>query len=374
MCGWSYVPLSPLITDQHSRNRGGTHSQTRVSGDGEDSCRLENGVRWSALVTLVSVRARYGLCNERIEYCVPLARAGTQYNATTCSARAGLILVPFFVGISTVYLLRTRGVDPYQTSNRNHVVGPAPHARVDPESSPRVRSGLQCIQRIPTPPGNISACAERTNTRPSRHGIIWDHLRVCGADGVGSSRGLTQLGSSPRVRSGLAACVAWCRRRGIISACAERTCRASERPSRNRDHLRVCGADLLNGSVLESDMGSSPRVRSGRDAREVVRRVIGIISACAERTRRRSRPVGRWWDHLRVCGADHALSSESSLMQGSSPRVRSGPGERAHRILLSGIISACAERTPTVMPGPAGPRDHLRVCGADNVGDRYSGP
>ena len=131
MCGWSYVPLSPLITDQHSRNRGGTHSQTRVSGDGEDSCRLENGVRWSALVTLVSVRARYGLCNERIEYCVPLARAGTQYNATTCPARAGLIPRP----------------------------APTHWGR-----------------------GTISACAERSRRPVEQVRVERDHLRVCGAD------------------------------------------------------------------------------------------------------------------------------------------------------------------------------------------------
>ena len=53
-----------------------------------------------------------GLYGERIEYCGPLVRAGTQYNATTCPARAGLIRDPAIPRRLRCYLSRTRGVDP----------------------------------------------------------------------------------------------------------------------------------------------------------------------------------------------------------------------------------------------------------------------
>ena len=76
--------------------------------------------------------------------------------------------------------------------------------------------------------------------------------------------------------------------RGIISACAERTSRPNRFWAAPRDHLRVCGADPHDSYVTVETTGSSPRVRSGHEVFHDLALVTGIISACAERTSRRS--------------------------------------------------------------------------------------
>ena len=140
---------------------------------------------------MISMCACCGLYGERIEYCGPLVRAGTQYNATTCPARAGLIPARTGRVPPRADLSRTRGVDPAAGS---HALG-------------------------------------------SR-----DHLRVCGA--VMGVMVLTTLalGLSPRVRSGLSTLVNSSESRRIISACAERSSNQRRRTVPRRDHLRVCGA------------------------------------------------------------------------------------------------------------------------------------
>ena len=155
-------------------------------------------------------------------------------------------------------------------------------------SSPRVRSGRRPVCRFWRRRRIISACAERTSLARSLSSSRWDHLRVCGADAVVSVVAAPGQGSSPRVRSGLRHGVVALDVAGIISACAERTFKDFQQPRPSRDHLRVCGADLVETGDLPTPWGSSPRVRSGlphrRDRRPVEQPRLGIISACAERT------------------------------------------------------------------------------------------
>ena len=155
--------------------------------------------------------------------------------------------------------------------------------------------------------GIISACAEQTPDSPNPTATCWDHLRVCGADLGWYRQRDAARGSSPRVRSRQRWIMARREHHGIISACAEQTPASSgSRPAR-RDHLRVCGADPdVLGAVLQR-RGSSPRVRSRRVDRDLAGRLAGIISACAEQTPTASRQANRGWDHLRVCGADPFL-------------------------------------------------------------------
>ena len=107
----------------------------------------------------------------------------------------------------------------------------------------------------------------------------------------------------------------------------------------------MCGADPGEPVATAETEESSPRVRSRLDVQPLQRGRHGIISACAEQT-----TTTTWWagppgDHLRVCGADLRLLTPREILEGSSPRVRSG---RAYIIVEqgdTGIISACAERT-----------------------------
>ena len=168
---------------------------------------------------------------------------------------------------------------------------------------------------------------------------------MCGADALFASLLVVTLGSSPRVRSRPSESSPKHRFRGIISACAEQT--APYQPSRKcpRDHLRVCGADAQASRPLSGSQGSSPRVRSRHSEVAGGQVPVGIISACAEQTTLPVWLANSVKDHLRVCGADVLQFFFDLFAKGSSPRVRSRlPGfQNAGR--QTGIISACAEQT-----------------------------
>ena len=212
-------------------------------------------------------------------------------------------------------------------------------------SPPRVRSRRTPHNLQRTARGITSACAEQTSIVRCVKSSRTDHLRVCGADKMKNDDDRTNWGSPPRVRSrplvgddagGLL---------GITSACAEQTGSRYRPPDNSRDHLRVCGADLMVFIRLCAVAGSPPRVRSRRRAG----------AAC-------SRAVG---DHLRVCGADATEACGEDHGQGSPPRVRSRPSTPSRADGKHGITSACAEQTCAWSSCRDPRRDHLRVCGAD---------
>ena len=190
-------------------------------------------------------------------------------------------------------------------------------------SSPRVRSRrFWCWCPYPRW-GIISACAEQTHAMVQSQFGWRDHLRVCGADLMLPSAGVDGMGSSPRVRSRLVVLLGKLRVGGIISACAEQTRTGPCRRRTTRDHLRVCGADVVPQGFDLGKPGSSPRVRSRRWRFVRASPVWGIISACAEQTAPCSPPARRAADHLRVCGADGLPLEVCRNGEGSSPRVRS---------------------------------------------------
>ena len=192
-----------------------------------------------------------------------------------------------------------------------------------------------------------------------------DHLRVCGADLVESRRKVMNLGSPPRVRSRRAHRHESGGHAGITSACAEQTGRVACGPSCNGDHLRVCGADVSKTGSTNYSEGSPPRVRSRHRGHARQWSADGITSACAEQTPPR-RTVRRWTgDHLRVCGADIRTTCRTCSKSGSPPRVRSRHRTGFDAAAATRITSACAEQTAEVDGDVVDVVDHLRVCGAD---------
>ena len=190
---------------------------------------------------------------------------------------------------------------------------------------------------------------------------------MCGADNRSGQSPRYRWGSSPRVRSRPRKLQKTVSTDRIISACAEQTIQPRTRRNTRRDHLRVCGADFLQFGERLGGEGSSPRVRSRRTVH--IRRLLltGIISACAEQTASVACCGRGDWDHLRVCGADDTVTVLPLGMLGSSPRVRSRPDPRDRRQRVRGIISACAEQTHLRMKSACAAKDHLRVCGADHA-------
>ncbi|EEP20764.1 hypothetical protein BIFANG_03334 [Bifidobacterium angulatum DSM 20098 = JCM 7096] len=51
-------------------------------------------------------------------------------------------------------------------------------------------------------------------------------------------------------------------------------------------------------------------------------------------------------DHPRVCGEHELPELRQAAIRGSSPRVRGTPPAQPIRLLLAGIIPACAGNTP----------------------------
>ena len=232
-------------------------------------------------------------------------------------------------------------------------------------SPPRVRSRLNSVEGAETTPGITSACAEQTFLSIGIRRVTGDHLRVCGADLFQRLVSVLYEGSPPRVRSRLTLYAADNQQIGITSACAEQTSRGRGSDRSDRDHLRVCGADLSKSAATVAEEGSPPRVRSRLRGRGRVHGRCGITSACAEQT---TCGRGRWWrrrDHLRVCGADARGLLPDTVDEGSPPRVRSRQDGQDHPRVERGITSACAEQTVFIIEDDGLHRDHLRVCGAD---------
>ena len=135
----------------------------------------------------------------------------------------------------------------------------------------------------------------------------------------------------------------------------------------NGDHLRVCGADEVLKHFHRYPKGSPPRVRSRLMTKLALHSLDGITSACAEQTSPRQGCPCRSRDHLRVCGADEMSEDEAGARVGSPPRVRSRLGQAYTFVTEFGITSACAEQTRLSRRTRSSTRDHLRVCGADRL-------
>ena len=173
---------------------------------------------------------------------------------------------------------------------------------------------------------------------------------MCGADDAGRSNTVGSLGSPPRVRSRHVIPLSFGVILGITSACAEQTRACNTPRPHHRDHLRVCGADRDSLGYSGVMPGSPPRVRSRHPGSEYRYPRSGITSACAEQT---SWELQHSWsarDHLRVCGADQVDAVDVVAGEGSPPRVRSRLLTFEHHQIALGITSACAEQTRGLTP------------------------
>ena len=159
------------------------------------------------------------------------------------------------------------------------------------------------------------------------------------------SRQSRARGSPPRVRSRPHPRHRRQRSRRITSACAEQTPPIASSSRCCEDHLRVCGADTTCRVTSPTLMGSPPRVRSRPKQSQCQCQHVGITSACAEQTSNLSSPRSATRDHLRVCGADQVTVVPLPGIGGSPPRVRSRPFALPLHAAALGITSACAEQT-----------------------------
>ena len=135
----------------------------------------------------------------------------------------------------------------------------------------------------------------------------------------------TEDGSSPRVRGKLVQVDRAELSSGLIPACAGKTFSCSSGAWRSSAHPRVCGENVFWRSSTARNGGSSPRVRGKLSIFRVVNEFIGLIPACAGKTRYCGKLVRTSAAHPRVCGENCLTPSLGLLVRGSSPRVRGKP-------------------------------------------------
>ncbi len=92
---------------------------------------------------------------------------------------------------------------------------------------------------------------------------------------------LRDVGSSPRVRGTHVPDVLLTRDERFIPACAGNASQMERMVSFTTVHPRVCGERYVSGDLIESFIGSSPRVRGTRSHAEGWREYWRFIPACA---------------------------------------------------------------------------------------------
>ena len=240
-------------------------------------------------------------------------------------------------------------------------------------SSPRVRGKPVHGGHPHTVTRLIPACAGKTFPDPAKTSIPAAHPRVCGENPFPSRRAPHVAGSSPRVRGKPLPVAQGPPRGGLIPACAGKTRGAGLQVQDGPAHPRVCGENAGGDHVEALPAGSSPRVRGKHDDLAAGLDPSGLIPACAGKTEPTTTRFSSGSAHPRVCGENQAALHGAQAVGGSSPRVRGKPSSRARSAHDSGLIPACAGKTPARCGQAALPPAHPRVCGENANGTQWQG-
>ena len=130
-----------------------------------------------------------------------------------------------------------------------------------------------------------------------------------------------------------------------------------------RAHPRVCGENHGKGGKTRLVPGSSPRVRGKLAPHMTHAGKLGLIPACAGKTRAKPPAASASRAHPRVCGENGIVVASFGRVTGSSPRVRGKPGVACRLRGLRGLIPACAGKTWGSLSAARPSRAHPRVCG-----------
>ena len=198
---------------------------------------------------------------------------------------------------------------------------------------------------VTRPQGLIPACAGKTTPPPPQDRERPAHPRVCGENKCVTTAASLKVGSSPRVRGKLLNGHLMAAFVGLIPACAGKT-RLLRHPARRRPaHPRVCGENSSLPVCQFLLPGSSPRVRGKHAVAAEAEGLVGLIPACAGKTASESAANPRTTAHPRVCGENSGPEFRCSRRTGSSPRVRGKRAPDGRPVSLRGLIPACAGKT-----------------------------
>ena len=156
--------------------------------------------------------------------------------------------------------------------------------------------------------------------------------------------------------------------KGIIPAGAGKRGTTKADWPKNGDHPRGCGEKLNFLRVLNSQVGSSPRVRGKVTLAAIPGALQRIIPAGAGKSPAAGSPGRRGGDHPRGCGEKLETRAQPVTSMGSSPRVRGK--ERICRLwnLFPRIIPAGAGKSVDADFEGTWHGDHPRGCGEKRRG------
>ena len=149
----------------------------------------------------------------------------------------------------------------------------------------------------------------------------------------------------------------------LIPAHAGKTTRAKLVAFHAAAHPRACGENITLRSISSVVFGSSPRMRGKQQLILSSARESRLIPAHAGKTRQCSLLYAFGGAHPRACGENVAGVMGIMLMWGSSPRMR---GKRHGNPLLArafGLIPAHAGKTVVIDHGDGHRTAHPRACG-----------
>ena len=154
---------------------------------------------------------------------------------------------------------------------------------------------------------------------------------------------------------------------GIIPAHAGLTIIICGTKKPSGDHPRACGAHSYANSAMQSLSGSSPRMRGSPKSSSQTHLRTGIIPAHAGLTISSLSSSSVPWDHPRACGAHDWHVVKVVQLRGSSPRMRGSPVMTMEYTTELGIIPAHAGLTLMTTKSSIATRDHPRACGAHSL-------
>ena len=150
--------------------------------------------------------------------------------------------------------------------------------------------------------GIIPACAGSSSRSRPRGTGSWDHPRACGEQALRFFTTLISSGSSPRVRGAALDGEGLAPRLGIIPAYAESSAGLGSSCPTRWDHPHVCGEQWVSIDYGITNPGSSPRMRGAAALMRPPFFSGGIIPAHAGSRCPRQCPCEARWDHPRACG------------------------------------------------------------------------
>ena len=189
---------------------------------------------------------------------------------------------------------------------------------------------------------------------------------MCGENVRLSDTRSRRRGSSPRVRGKPGDRSIACRLIGLIPACAGKTLSFVDDGGNGRAHPRVCGENFNAAFAFCCMAGSSPRVRGKPIPRPTSRAGRRLIPACAGKTTHCALTEVEAGAHPRVCGENGTPQTGQRVPVGSSPRVRGKQEVLGTTVDGVGLIPACAGKTKKLKIRLKSQKAHPRVCG-ENV-------